>query len=250
MTDVLGKLSFLATPDVNGDLVLTEATGVTTLSGTSNQISISGTPPGYAIGLANNPVLPGLESLTMPAGTTAQRPATPLNGMLRYNTTIGNAEYWSQSAWRPVGQVVQIVHGTIPQTSSNVQIPFDASTPLITEGLELWSVSFTPLYSNSLIIIQSNQWTAVNSAADVVVTGALFRGNTCINSSMIGWTTNTNDGSSSNIVYVDPAGSTASRTYSFRAGPNSNVTVFYNRGVTATLGGTGSGQYIITEFAQ
>lgn len=250
MTDVLGKLSFLATPDVNGSLVLTELSGVSSLTGTANQISVTGTLPAYTIGLSNNAILPGTESLTMPSGTTAQRPPVPVNGMLRYNTTLGNAEYWSQSAWRPVGQVVQIVHGSVSQTSSNVQIPFDTTAPLITEGLELWSVSFTPLYSNSLIIIQSNQWTAVNSASDVVVTGALFRGTTCINSSLIGWSTNTNDGSSSNIIYVDPAGSTSARTYSFRAGPNINATIFYNRGVTATLGGTGTGQYIITEFVQ
>ena len=38
-------------------------------------------------------------SITIPAGTTAQRPATPVNGMLRYNTTISNMEIYIDGSW-------------------------------------------------------------------------------------------------------------------------------------------------------
>jgi len=34
---------------------------------------------------SNNPVLPGSEAMTIPKGTTTQRPATPIAGMVRYN---------------------------------------------------------------------------------------------------------------------------------------------------------------------
>lgn len=250
MAEVLGALSFLDTPDVNGVLVLTETTGVGSVSGTANQIAITGPSPNFTVGLADNAILPGTGSLTLPTGTTAQRPGTPTNGMIRYNSTFGNAEYYSQTAWRPIGQVVQVVAGAIAQNSSNLQIPFDTTTPLSTEGFLLWTQSFTPLYANSLIIIQSSQWNVVNSTADVVVTGALFNGTTCVTAQMISWTTNTNDGSSSFVYHAESAGSTAARTYSLRAGPNTGVTVFYNRGVTATLGGISTGQYTITEIAQ
>lgn len=250
MAEVLGTLSFLDTPDVNGVLILTETTGVGSVSGTANQIAITGTAPNFTVGLADNAILPGTGSLTLPTGTTAQRPGTPANGMLRYNSTFGNAEFYSQTTWRPVGQVVQVVTGTIAQNSSNLQIPFDATTPVSTEGFQLWTQSFTPLYANSLITIQSNQWVVVNSAADTVVTGAMFNGTTCIYAQMISWTTNTGDGNPSGVSYTVAAGSTAARTYSFRAGPATNVTVFYNRGVTATYGGIVTGQYTITEFAQ
>jgi hypothetical protein len=36
----------------------------------------------------------GLGGLQVPAGTTAQRPASPINGMIRYNTTIPQLEIY------------------------------------------------------------------------------------------------------------------------------------------------------------
>jgi len=38
-------------------------------------------------------------ALTLPAGTTAQRPVSPVNGMLRYNTTLSKVEGYANSAW-------------------------------------------------------------------------------------------------------------------------------------------------------
>ena len=40
--------------------------------------------------------------LTLPSGTTAQRPASPTKGMMRYNTTIAIMEYYDGTNWRPV----------------------------------------------------------------------------------------------------------------------------------------------------
>jgi len=37
-------------------------------------------------------------ALIMPAGTTGQRP-TAVTGMVRYNSTLGSAEYYNGSAW-------------------------------------------------------------------------------------------------------------------------------------------------------
>jgi hypothetical protein len=36
------------------------------------------------------------------AGTTAQRPASPVTGMIRYNTSINVTEFWNGSAWIPI----------------------------------------------------------------------------------------------------------------------------------------------------
>ena len=43
---------------------------------------------------------------TLPAGTTAQRPASPTNGMLRFNTTLGYNEWYSapMASWYPMYQ--------------------------------------------------------------------------------------------------------------------------------------------------
>lgn len=51
------------------------------------------------INALQNPTLNSTGSITIPSGTTAQRPATPANGMLRYNTTISNMEIYINGSW-------------------------------------------------------------------------------------------------------------------------------------------------------
>ena len=41
------------------------------------------------------------DELTLATGTTAQRPGVPVNGMIRYNTTISLLEFYDGSNWRP-----------------------------------------------------------------------------------------------------------------------------------------------------
>jgi hypothetical protein len=45
----------------------------------------------------------GTTALTIPVGTTAQRPGTPATGMTRYNTTVGYVEVYNGSAWVAIG---------------------------------------------------------------------------------------------------------------------------------------------------
>jgi len=43
-------------------------------------------------------------SIVVAKGTTAQRPGTPEQGMLRYNTDIGQLEVYDASGlWQPIG---------------------------------------------------------------------------------------------------------------------------------------------------
>ena len=39
-------------------------------------------------------------NLMLPSGTTAERPVTPVNGMIRYNTTLNEVEMYQSSKWR------------------------------------------------------------------------------------------------------------------------------------------------------
>jgi len=43
------------------------------------------------------------EALKIPVGTTAQRPATPVAGQMRYNSTLDQAEVYSGTEWKAVG---------------------------------------------------------------------------------------------------------------------------------------------------
>ena len=45
----------------------------------------------------------GVEQMVPPVGTTGQRPVTPLQGGLRFNTSIGSFEGYNGSAWVPIG---------------------------------------------------------------------------------------------------------------------------------------------------
>lgn len=44
-------------------------------------------------------ILSGTGSLTLPKGTTAQRPSSPLSGMMRFNTSVGLAEVYTGTDW-------------------------------------------------------------------------------------------------------------------------------------------------------
>lgn len=60
----------------------------TSILGTANQTTVTVVNGVATIGFANNPILPGTASVTIPVGTTAQRPSSPAVGMLRFNTSL------------------------------------------------------------------------------------------------------------------------------------------------------------------
>ena len=61
------------------------------------------------VALLNNAILTGTVSMTgtgfllIPKGTTAERPAVPVAGEIRYNTTISSFEGYSGGAWGQLG---------------------------------------------------------------------------------------------------------------------------------------------------
>jgi len=50
-----------------------------------------------------NVILATTTALELPDGTTGQRPGTPVNGMIRYNTTLNQFEGYKASAWGAIG---------------------------------------------------------------------------------------------------------------------------------------------------
>lgn len=76
--------------------------GIVTLQGTANEIDVAnGTGDGSdpTVGLADNPVVPGLQGLVLPSGATGDRPGLPTNGTLRYNTQTATFEGYANNAW-------------------------------------------------------------------------------------------------------------------------------------------------------
>jgi hypothetical protein len=99
-----GQVLNFANASFNGLVALSTAGGITsaTITGTANQIGVAngtGVSGNPTISLADNPVLPGTESVTVPIGTTGARPVSAVNGMLRYNTTSAVFEGYANNAW-------------------------------------------------------------------------------------------------------------------------------------------------------
>jgi hypothetical protein len=81
---VSGVTEIVATADSSGVLSL-QTNGTTAIT----------------VDTAQNVVFNSTGALTLPVGTTAQRPASPTNGMLRINTTTHSLEVYStsRSSW-------------------------------------------------------------------------------------------------------------------------------------------------------
>jgi hypothetical protein len=99
-----GQVLSLANLSGNG-LVTVNTSGIinsTNILGTVNQISVangdavSGAP---TVALANNAILPGTASMTVPIGTTLQQPLGS-NGQFRFNSTTQTFDGYSAGTWR------------------------------------------------------------------------------------------------------------------------------------------------------
>lgn len=107
---------------VNGGLATPRS-----IDAVANQTSISnanGASGNPTVGLASNPVLPGTGSVTFPSGTTAQRPASPSVGMMRYSTTLNTLETYTPTGWQTfstgsgVSSFSTTLSGLTPSTAS------------------------------------------------------------------------------------------------------------------------------------
>ena len=113
-----GQVLNLANASINGFVVLTSAGAITstTLTGTANQIGITN-PTGVGnpvFSIANDPVMPGNGAMTIPVGTTGQQPVASVNGMIRYDSTVG-AFFGYSGSWNQFslsGGVTQVNTGT------------------------------------------------------------------------------------------------------------------------------------------
>lgn len=80
----VNTVSTIVARDASGNF----SAGTLTLTGLSYSGNIDSTSTGY---------------LDLPVGTTAQRPGTPNSGMIRYNSSLGQFEGYSGTAWGQLG---------------------------------------------------------------------------------------------------------------------------------------------------
>lgn len=68
-----------------------------------NALGTSSTGQTVTVSVNDNAILPGTASLSLPSGTTAERPGSPTNNMIRHNTTTSGLERWDGAEWTDLG---------------------------------------------------------------------------------------------------------------------------------------------------
>ena len=75
--------------------------------------------------ITDNVSLSGNEGVTLPAGTTAERPSSPADGVFRFNTTTDVMEYYDGADWQTLGNapgVTSISPTTETDANANITI--------------------------------------------------------------------------------------------------------------------------------
>jgi hypothetical protein len=231
-----------------------------TITGTTNTITVSngnGVAGNPTITIADNAVLPGTAGYVIPTGTTAQRPVSPTNGTIRYNTTLGFPEVYYDGTWYRFGTsaaipgstgILAIYTGAVPAGSGTSAIPYDNTVPTSTEGTQIFSTVITPIKTTSEIRILIPYTVDCGSSNRVVIT-TVFRGTLNIGTSL--WFATGGGRPNTGILSVsDSPGTTAATTYSMRAGIGAGSATWYINSTSSgnDMGGSLISTYQITEI--
>jgi hypothetical protein len=100
-------------------------------------------------------------ALKLPVGTTGQRPGTPVQGQIRYNTTTSNTEIYNGTTWEEVGGG-----------------PFDATggNRIIAPDTTVVSASFTSVNGESVVVTSGGHSVSVGQIVHIVTAVAGYSG--------------------------------------------------------------------------
>lgn len=225
-----------------------------TITGTADQITVtngSGVAGNPLLALAPNTVIPGSEGLQIPSGTTAERPAAPAIGDMRFNTDLNFYEAWDGTHWVrfggvPGSNVSELIYGQIPHLTGTTQIPYDDTPPLITEGTQFFSDTVTTATAEGKIVLWFSSTCSISNS-NRIITVSLWRDTTLIGVFGIGAPSSNSPVIATGIV-ADAPGAAGTYTYSGRIGLSANAT-WYIGGFTsnANYGGAANtnNQYVI-----
>jgi hypothetical protein len=72
--------------------------------------------------LENNIAIPGTANMTLPGGTTAERPTVPSAGMIRYNSTLGKTEVYQGGTWVTIDATSVTASNGLTLSSGDVKL--------------------------------------------------------------------------------------------------------------------------------
>lgn len=206
-TQVLGSHNFLSTPTINNNnIIYTDSSSVPAVS----------------------------------SGTLASRPSASVAGRLYITTDTNKVFRDTGSTWVELidgtpHPIKQNIYGTIGETTSNSGIPQDNTIPLITEGTQIWSQTFTPSYTGSKVMVSMSCSLDANANYRELVI-PIFRDSTCIGVTRC--TVSDGRAMPAGFQLVDTSVSTSTVVYSVRIGyGNSSCTWYCNVGEVARYQG-------------
>jgi len=112
----------------------------------------------------------GAGSVVIPTGTTAQRPASPVNGMMRYNTDVstgGQVEVYQSGTWRSLrfkeaGQITQQNLGAGDGTTTYFG-PLNPQPPSVVASNATWGAQNLLVIVENVIQVSSINYTVTNN---------------------------------------------------------------------------------------
>jgi hypothetical protein len=189
-------------------------------------------------------------------GTTAQRPAVPAVGDIRYNSTTSAYELYTGSGWKNPYYTDTFLAGTVVQSAyveyttngtTTTQIPYDDTPPTSSEGTQIISTSFTPTNASNKLRFRFSGMFSLTAAGVGIC--SLFSGASASAAAASATRAESNDTPYLfNLEHEEVAGVTTSKTFAIRVGPASAVTLSMN-GTSAArrLGGVAKAVLIIEE---
>lgn len=133
----------------------------------------------YTTSITTNPVFSGTGSATLPSGTTEQRPASPVAGMLRYNTTTGYLEQYNATGWTSIASapIVTSVSPTTFNGNSGTTFTingsfFDSSATvkfITTAGVEYYAGTVTFVSASELTATTPQNFTVADEPLSIKV---------------------------------------------------------------------------------
>jgi hypothetical protein len=133
--------------NTNGQATINSATGSSPLTVQVNSSTL------FTIDQYGDLICSGTGYFTPPNGTTAQRPASPTQGMFRYNTSLGIFEGYTSGGWGAIaGNGGAVANGVIYQNYTNISANYTLSTA--TNG---FSVGPVTIITGVTVTVPANQ---------------------------------------------------------------------------------------------
>lgn len=122
---------------------------------------------GIAVGIGGDVVINSTNNVLLPKGTTAERPVTPSNGMIRYNTTTGEVEVYQGSSWRSLrykeGSTITLQSLGFGDGSTTIFGPLNPTPPSIIESGGTWGGQHLIVLVENVIQIFNTNYTIVQN---------------------------------------------------------------------------------------